>query len=91
MFSTFKKTFSTLKSALPWAKRKTKSLYDDPNNKKWVKDSFIRYIKSEVAKFSLKWAIECYKDYSWIVFMCNMILLGMNLYVCYPYFTYPIK
>ena len=91
MFQLFKKTLKAIKPALPWAKKAAKSIYDDPDKKQWVKESAIRHIKNMALKFSLKWVIECCKDYSWIVFVCNMILCGISLYTYYKYAMIPVK
>ena len=91
MFQLLKKTFKAIKPALPWAKKTAKSIYDDPDKKEWVKKSVIRYITNMVLKHCVQQAIECCKDYSWIVFVCNMILWGMSLYSYYNYAIYSIK
>ena len=91
MFQLLKKTLKAIKPALPWAKKTAKCLYDDPDKKKWVKESVIRYIKKKALKYCIKWAIECCKDYSWIVFVLNMILWGMKLQSYFKYAMYPIK
>ena len=91
MFSNLKNAFNSIKSTLPWAKRKVKSVYDDPNTKKWVMDSMKSCVKTELLRHSLKLAIECNKDYPLIVVVCYMILMGINLYAYYTYALIPIK